>query len=81
MFNRLLVPTDGSGPATAALELAIKIASASATVHLLYVSENGDGDRNGGDHLEASEQTGNAILAAARELATVAETPVVTKVQ
>ncbi|WP_306061261.1 universal stress protein [Natronococcus wangiae] len=81
MFDHLLVPTDGNGPAAAALELAIKIASASATIHLLYVSENGDGDENGGDHLEASERTGNAILADARELATVAETPVISEVQ
>jgi nucleotide-binding universal stress UspA family protein len=57
MFDRLLVPTDGSGPATAALELATKIASPVATVHLLYVSEVDETtDFVGGDQLDASKR-------------------------
>ncbi len=40
MFDHILVPTDGSGPATAALEYAAAIAAANdATVHVLYVTE------------------------------------------
>ncbi|MFC4247998.1 universal stress protein [Natribaculum luteum] len=40
MFDHILVPTDGSGPATAALEYAAAIAAANdATVHVLHVTE------------------------------------------
>ncbi|QFU84618.1 universal stress protein [Natronorubrum aibiense] len=66
MFERLFVPTDGSGPATAALELAVKLAPDSATVHLLYVDE---------DHADATDRPGEVgtdILAHAREIATTA---------
>jgi nucleotide-binding universal stress UspA family protein len=82
MFDRLLVPTDGSGPATAALELATKISSAAATVHLLYVSEvDKTADFVDGDQLGASERMGDEILADASELATTAGTSVVREIQ
>ena len=87
MFGRLLVPTDGSGPATAALELATKVASPSATVHLLYVSEVDEiadfvgGDFVGGDQVDASERTADEILTSASELATVAGTSVVREIR
>lgn len=88
MFDRILVPTDGSGPATAALELAAKVAPPSATVHLLFVSEADDLDDidtepAGGteDVTDASERTGHEILAAASELATVEGLSVVTAVR
>ena len=45
MYERVLVPTDGSGPATAALEYAGAIGAAEgATVHVLHVE---DSDRRG----------------------------------
>ncbi|SEH18137.1 Universal stress protein family protein [Natronorubrum sediminis] len=76
MFDRALVPTDGSGPATAALELSIKIASTTTTVHLLYVSEVDETtDVVGGDELDASERAGDEILADASELARPLERP------
>ncbi|MFD1562505.1 universal stress protein [Haloarchaeobius amylolyticus] len=81
MFDRLLVPTDGSGPATAALEFAAKFASASATIHLLFVDERtDDGDDTDGDHRPAAAP-GDEILAAARERATAAGVSVVSDVQ
>ncbi|MFB1066701.1 universal stress protein [Natrinema sp. H-ect4] len=45
MVDRLLVPTDGSDPATAALEHAATIAATTkATGHVLHVAENTDED-------------------------------------
>ena len=82
MFDRLLVPTDGSGPATAALELATRIASTSATIHLLFVSEGtDDGDETDGDHLGVSAPTGDEILANARGVATTAGASIVSDVR
>lgn len=63
MYDRLLVPTDGSGPANAALELAGRIASPSATLHALVVSEDDGDDVPRG----ASDRTVDEILADARE--------------
>jgi nucleotide-binding universal stress UspA family protein len=41
MYDTILVPTDGSEPATAALDHAADLAAAhDATVHLLYVTES-----------------------------------------
>jgi len=42
MYDRILVPTDGSGPATAATEHALTLADRfDATVHALYVVDTG----------------------------------------
>ncbi|WP_254525497.1 universal stress protein [Natrinema caseinilyticum] len=88
MFDRILVPTDGSGPATAALELAAKVAPPSATVHLLFVSEADGVDDTDAESpvtaetaTDAAEPTGDEILADASELATVAGLSVVTAVR
>lgn len=60
MVDRLLVPTDGSGPAAAALELALALATATTTVSVLSVVE-GPASRPGPAGRSAEE-----ILAAAR---------------
>ncbi|SER87242.1 universal stress protein [Natrinema salaciae] len=64
MYDRLLVPTDDSGPANAALELAGRIASPEATLHVLVVSED---DRVGPRAVR--DRTADEILADARETA------------
>lgn len=43
MADRILVPTDGSGPAAAALELALALATATTTVFVLSVVEGNTG--------------------------------------
>lgn len=79
MFDRLLVPTDGSGPAAAALELAARIASETATVHVLHVSEpSADGDAGSDGVLE---QTPEEILTDARGSIATAGTSVLTAVR
>lgn len=82
MYDRLLVPIDGSGPATAALELAIKIASVSATVHLVYVDETIHiTDETANERAAISERTDEEIFNAARELATDARVTVSSETQ
>ncbi|MCU4973873.1 universal stress protein [Halobacteria archaeon AArc-m2/3/4] len=47
MYDRILVPTDGSGPATAALEYGVRLAAIlEATVHVLHVVEAPDEPEN-----------------------------------
>ncbi|MFC6764757.1 universal stress protein [Natrinema soli] len=77
MYDRLLVPTDGSGPANAALELASRIASPTATIHVLFVSED-DRDVSPSDALD---RTAEEILADARKTATADVETVVTEEQ
>jgi nucleotide-binding universal stress UspA family protein len=71
MVDRFLVPTDGSGPATAALELALRIASATTTVYVLCVDEP---DTDAGPEPDA-------ILADARETTATTGTEVVTDLE
>ncbi|MDS0474440.1 universal stress protein [Natrinema sp. 1APR25-10V2] len=81
MFDRLLVPTDGSGPATAAIELAAKVASPSATVHLLYVAET-ERDTDGTDDVPAgASERGEEILETADELVNAAGASVVSEIR
>lgn len=77
MYDHVLVPTDGSGPANAALELAGRIASSTATIHVLVVS-NGDHD---GSSADALDRTPEEILADARETAIADVETVVTEEQ
>ena len=64
MYERVLVPTDGSGPATAALEYAGAIGAAEgATVHVLHVDDSGT----------HAETTAAADGQAARETTVVAD--------
>ncbi|ARS90082.1 universal stress protein [Natrarchaeobaculum aegyptiacum] len=73
MFERILVPTDGSEPASAALEYAGEIAARSAvTVHVLHVRE---GDA-GGD-----EATIDDLLEDDRSWAAEADAPVIDEVR
>ncbi|NUB93555.1 universal stress protein [Haloterrigena sp. SYSU A121-1] len=77
MYDRLLVPTDGSGPANAALELAGRIASPTATLHVLVVTGAED-DCDGGPR-DASERTVDELLDDARETVTADVEAVITE--
>ncbi|WP_121743216.1 universal stress protein [Natronorubrum halophilum] len=77
MYDHLLVPTDGSGPANAALELAGRIASSTATIHVLVVSN----DDHDGSSTDALDRTAEEILADARETAAADVETVVTEEQ
>ncbi|SEV88562.1 universal stress protein [Natrinema salifodinae] len=69
---RILVPTDGSDPAAAALEHALDVAAdRDATVHLLYVADTKEPSltRLGTDVVDALEIEGQDILSDAADLA------------
>ncbi|WP_226006668.1 universal stress protein [Natrinema salinisoli] len=73
MTTRLLVPTDGSDPATAALEHAIDIAAdQDGTIQVVYVADTKEPSltRLGGDVVDVLEQEGDEI---ANEAAALAE--------
>jgi nucleotide-binding universal stress UspA family protein len=54
VYDRILCPTDGSGPATAALEYALAVATAhDATLHVLGVADTGRIDAAGTDAVDA----------------------------
>ncbi|MCU4973918.1 universal stress protein [Halobacteria archaeon AArc-m2/3/4] len=78
MFDRFLVPFDGSGPATAALELVTQIAiGTDATVHLLYVRDPDEGDD---EAIDATGRTGEEALSAARDRTSDTDVTVVSDV-
>jgi len=78
MYDRLLVPTDGSGRANAALELAAsRVASPTTTIHVLVVPD-GDHDGSSRTHLD---RTAREILADARATAAADVETVVTEEQ
>ncbi|ELY47551.1 universal stress protein [Natronorubrum sulfidifaciens] len=67
MFERILVPTDGSGPANAALEYAGAIAAAeNLTVHILHVIDPDSGpdetDEPIADGREWAGETGSPVI-------------------
>ncbi|WP_408958229.1 universal stress protein [Natrinema sp. 74] len=83
MFARILVPTDGSDPATAALEHALDVAAdVGATVHLLTVADTNEPSltRLGGDVVDVLERESNEIVSDAAELAEQRNVSVVTDV-
>ncbi|RLM57425.1 universal stress protein [Halobellus sp. Atlit-31R] len=70
MYETILVPTDGSDPAGAALRHAASLARVhDATVHLLYVADtNRDSVTTvGGEVVDALESEGERVIEAARE--------------
>ncbi|MFA1611513.1 universal stress protein [Halobellus rubicundus] len=70
MYDTILVPTDGSDQANAALDHAVGLArDHGATLHLLYVADsNRDSVTTlGGEVVDALEQEGERILADATE--------------
>ncbi|PCR90281.1 universal stress protein [Natrinema ejinorense] len=72
MTTRLLVPTDGSDSARAALEHALDIAAdQDATVHVLYVADTNEPSLTqlGGDVVDVLEREGDEILSDAAALA------------
>jgi len=75
MYDRILVPTDGSGPANAALELASRIAAPTTTIHVLVVSDDG----HDGGSPDALDRTAREILADARATAAADVETVVTE--
>lgn len=83
MPARILVPTDGSDPATAALEHALDIAAdQGATIHLLYVADTKEPtlSRLGTDVVDVLEREGNDIVSDAAERAEKRGVSVVTDV-
>ncbi|WP_290811400.1 universal stress protein [Halovivax sp.] len=67
MYERVLAPTDGSGPATAALEYAGAIAAAEgATVHVLHVADGADETGVVADGREWVERAGATAVTAVR---------------
>ncbi|MEF8777266.1 MAG: universal stress protein, partial [Haloarculaceae archaeon] len=82
MYETILIPTDGSNGSEKALEHGIDIAEKyGATVHLVYVIDVGVYDHYGGvdafEHAEeALEETGDELLAEARERVEAASLPV-----
>ncbi|MFB6251336.1 MAG: universal stress protein [Halobellus sp.] len=76
MYETILVPTDGSDQATAALDHAAELARTSdATLHLLYVADtNRDSVTTlGGQVIDALEQEGERILDRATDRITAVE--------
>jgi nucleotide-binding universal stress UspA family protein len=72
MPTRILVPTDGSDPATAALEHALDVAAdRGATVHLLHVADTKEPSltRLGTDVVDVLEREGTEIISEAADLA------------
>lgn len=72
MWDRILVPVDGSDSATAALEHALDVAARDgATVHLLYVADTNQPSLStvGTEVVDALEEEGAGIVSSARERA------------
>lgn len=70
MYDRILVPTDGSETAEAALDHAINLAERyDATLHLLYAVESAviAPTPSGGEVLDRLEEHGTAVLDGLRE--------------
>ncbi|WP_226479101.1 universal stress protein [Natrinema amylolyticum] len=83
MTTRLLVPTDGSDAATAALEHALDIAAdRDATVHLLYVADTNEPSltRLGTEVVDVLEREGDEILDDAAAMAADRDVSVTTDV-
>lgn len=73
MYDRILVPIDGSNPATAALDHALEIARDwDAAVSLLYVADTNEPSqtRLGTEVVDVLEREGEEILSDARDRAT-----------
>ncbi len=83
MISQILVPMDGSDPATAALEHALDIAAdREATIQLLYVADTKEPSltRLGTDVIDVLEREGDEILDDAAALAADRGVSVVTNV-
>ena len=83
MYDRILVPVDGSDPATAALDHALDIASEyGAAVDAIHVADTNvpSQTRIGTDVVDALVQEGAAIVDAARERGADRGVPMVTEV-
>jgi nucleotide-binding universal stress UspA family protein len=87
MYERILIPTDGSDGAEAALEHGINLAEHyDAAVDLVYVVDEAIYEHYGGvdalEHAETSlEERGDEILTTARERVAAADLPVDTHVE
>lgn len=63
MYERILVPTDGSDPVQAAIERAINLAlTYDASLHTVYVVDTAIGAGAGAGPLTAIEETGEAAI-------------------
>ncbi|QLK26523.1 universal stress protein [Natrinema zhouii] len=83
MYDRILVPVDGSDSATVALDHALEIASDhDAPVTLLYVADTNElsQTRIGTDVVDVLEHEGDEIVSDARERAADSDAPVTTDI-
>ncbi|WP_436343841.1 universal stress protein [Natronorubrum sp. FCH18a] len=83
MYDRILVPVDGSDSATAALDHALEIAGDhDATVTLLYVADTNEPSqtRLGTNVVDVLEREGDEIVSDARERAADSDVPATTDV-
>lgn len=83
MYDRILVPVDGSDPATAALDHALDIASEhGATVDAIHVADTNVPSQTtiGTEVIDALVQEGSQIVDAARERGEARGVPMVTEV-
>ncbi|AEH39139.1 universal stress protein [Halopiger xanaduensis] len=79
MIDFVLVPVDGSDPATVALDYALEIAAThGATLQLLYVADTNKPSltQQGGSVVDVLEQEGEDVLSDARERAARRDVPV-----
>ena len=84
MYDRILVPTDGSAEATAAFDHAVDLAAAvGATVTALYVADTTSDSVTlvGGEVVDALEQEGERIVAACADRASETAVEVTTAVE
>lgn len=77
MYDRILLPTDGSGPATAALEYGARVAERfDASVHVLHVAERVPGrDEAEAENRRDSERSSDEVLESARDWVDVEGVP------
>lgn len=83
MYNRILVPVDGTESATAAIDHALEIAEDhDATVTFLYVADTSEPSqtRVGTDIIDVLEHEGDEVVSNARERATDTDAAVTTDV-
>lgn len=84
MYERILVPTDGSDEGTAAVDHAVELAAAvDAAVTVLYVADTNSDSVTvvGGDVVDALEQEGERIVAESAARASETAVPVTTVVE
>lgn len=82
MFDRILVPTDGSAPCKPAMKAAIELAEAfGSDVHVLHVINSWQYDTSIESAIEPLRVEGQEYVARLVEIASEADVPVITAVE